>query len=327
MRWIYLSLLLGVGACERIDLSPIADLFRPSETKTVSDRIEESRQIQIPAGRYIIGDPATPVTVDLGAFEIDKYEVTIGEFAEFVKYIKAHPEEEHKWDHPASNQKHVPHLNQDILTLISNARKSGGHVFHNRDIGEPGVGVDLDCPVICISWWTAYAYANWKGRELPTEEEWEAAARGNRGFKYPWGDQLKVERMNSNEGFEPLKPGGNKPADGYNYWAPVHAFVDDESAFGVIGMAGNVAEWVHRTNNRRQEPLIKGGSFATPPIPMHARMDKIAAEDCWFIYPEKMKPAKGTPTRPGEQEKQFVGDSVTANTRSLYIGFRTVKHK
>lgn len=294
----------------------------------ISNRRDLSAQIEIPGGQYMIGDPnLDPTRVDLGAFEIDKYEVTIGAFEDFVKYVKAHPEEEHKWDHPSSTQKHVAHLNQDVLTLISNARKRGGTVFHNKDIKEPGVEVDLNCPMVGISWWTAYAYANWKGRELPTEEQWEAAARGNRGFKYPWDDELKLGRMNSNEGYEPMKPGAHKPNDGYNYWAPVDIFTDDESPFKVIGMAGNVAEWVYRKNKQRQEAVIKGGSFATPPIPMYARMDKIVAEDCWFIYPEKSKPAKGTPPRAGEQERQFVGDPVTANTRSLYIGFRTVKPK
>ena len=294
----------------------------------ISNRRDLSTQVDIPPGEYMIGDPSVePTRVNLGAFEIDKFEVTIGSFEDFAKYIKAHPDEEHKWDHPSSNQRHVPHITVDVDTLIKNARQRGARVFHDKASGEPGVEVDLNCPMVGVSWWTAYAYANWRGRELPTEEEWEAAARGNRGFKYPWDDELKLGRMNSNEGYQPLKPGGHKPDDGYNYWAPVDVFTNDESPFKVIGMAGNVAEWVYRNNKKRQEAVIKGGSFATPAIPMFARMDRIVAEDCWFIYPEKLKPTKAVPARPGDAERQYVGDPVTANTRSLYIGFRTVKHK
>ena len=291
----------------------------------ISNRRDLSAQVQVPAGQYMIGDPSLePTRADLGAYEIDKYEVTIGAFEDFAKYIKAHPDEEHRWDHANSNQKHIPHLTEEVQVLIANARKRGARVF--KDNTEPGIDVDLNCPMIGITWWTAYAYANWKGRELPTEEEWEAAARGNRGFKYPWGDELKLGRMNSNEGFQPLKRGSYNPADGYNYWAAVDAFTDDESPFQAIGMAGNVAEWVVKKDGKRDLPMVKGGSFATPAIPMFARMDKLEMDECWFVYPGP-RPPKTAPTRPGEADRQYTGDPITASTRALYIGFRTVKHK
>jgi len=72
---------------------------------------------------------------------------------------------------------------------------------------------------------------------------------------------------------------------------------------------------------------LKGGSFATPPIPMYGRMEKLTADDCWFVWPEAQRPAAGTPARPDQAERFFVGDTVNANMRSLYIGFRTVKRK
>jgi formylglycine-generating enzyme required for sulfatase activity len=181
--------------------------------------------------------------------------------------------------------------------------------------------------MVGVTWWTAYAYASWRGRDLATEEEWEAAARGNRGFKYPWGDELKLGRMNSNDGFQAMKRGSYNPSDGYNYWSAVDTFTDDESPFKVIGMAGNVAEWVYKNENKRQVAIVKGGSFATSAVPLYGRLEKLEAEDCWFIYPEANKPAGNIPPRPGEAEREFAGDKITAGTRSLYIGFRTVKRK
>jgi hypothetical protein len=72
---------------------------------------------------------------------------------------------------------------------------------------------------------------------------------------------------------------------------------------------------------------VKGGSFATPPIPMYGRMEELLAEDCWFVYPQSQRPASNTPARPGTGERYYVGEPITANMRTLYIGFRTVKRK
>ena len=294
----------------------------------LSNKRDLSAQIEIPAGSYSVGDPDAGATrVDLGAFEIDKYEVSIGDYAAFIKYLEEHTDEEHKWDHPASTQRHVRHVTNEVKTLITNAKGRGGAVFKDKNRGEPGVAVDLNCPMVGISWWDAYAYAKWKNRDLPTEEEWEAAARGPRGFKYPWGDELKLGRMNSNDGYQAMKPGSHSPNDGYNYWSAVDIFGDDESPFKVVGMGGNVAEWVYRKSNNKDEALIKGGSFATPPIPMFGRMEKLAADDCWFVWPEASRPAANAPTRPDAPDRFYVGDTVSANMRSLYIGFRTVKRK
>jgi hypothetical protein len=83
---------------------------------------------------------------------------------------------------------------------------------------------------------------------------------------------------------------------------------------------------VIQKEGKRDLPLVKGGSFATPAIPMFGRMDKLEMDDCWFVYPGPRPPKTG-PARPGESDRQYVGDPITASTRSLYIGFRTVKHK
>ncbi len=228
-----------------------------------------------------------------------------------------------------------------MKTLILNAAVRGGRVFKQEGNptlnvpSDPGVEIDLNSPMVGVTFWSAYAYAKWRGkvvengavRDLPTEEEWEAAARGKKGFKYPWGDELKLKNFNSNQGYMPLVPGSKKTDDGANYWAAVDAFGNDVSEFGVVGMAGNVCEWVYRKEGNKEIPLLKGGSFASDPIPMWGRILKIPADDAWFVWPAANKPKGNMPPSPGATSRYYVGDDVTASFRSLYVGFRTVKRK
>ena len=293
-------------------------------------------QVQIPAGRYMVGSPQEGTNATLGKFEIDKYEVSIGEYAKFIAWCEQNAAREHEFDHPRGDRK-TPHVNEDVKALILNATVRGGRVFKHaanpaQKLGEdPGAEVDLNSPMVAVTFWDAYAYAQWRGkiadkdgipRDLPTEEEWEAAARGTKGYKYPWGDELKPKNFNSNAGYNPLMPGATKTDDGYNYWAPVDAFMSDVSEFGVVGMAGNVCEWVYRKEGNKEIPLLKGGSFASEPIAMWGRIQKIPAEDAWYVRPAAEKKS----TRM-DGEAYFVGDDVTHSIRSLYIGFRTVKRK
>ncbi len=86
-------------------------------------------------------------------------------------------------------------------------------------------------PVTHVTWNDAAEYAEWAKKRLPTEEEWEYAARGGKGYLYPWGDEWKVG--NANAGMDTPRP------------VSVGSFVNDRSEFGVFGMAGNVSEWVN----------------------------------------------------------------------------------
>ncbi len=294
-------------------------------------------QVTIPAGTYNVGEAGSKAT--LPAFEIDKYEVTIGEYAKFIAWCEQNSGREHEFDHPRGDKK-TQHVNLEVQTLILNASQRGRRVFHQdavpaRKLAEdPGAAVDLNCPMVAVTFWDAYAYAQWRGkivdkdgipRDLPTEEEWEAAARGTKGYKYPWGDELKPKNFNSNAGYNALQPGTTKTDDGYNFWSPVDAFSGDVSEFKVVGMAGNVCEWVYRKEGANKEiPLLKGGSFASDPIPMSGRVTKIPADDALYVHPAADKKF----VRPGMAgETYFVGDDVTPTFRALYVGFRTVKRK
>ncbi|HIE28389.1 TPA: PEGA domain-containing protein [Candidatus Poribacteria bacterium] len=160
-----------------------------------------AEMILIPAGEFIMGSPEgegdddehPQHTVFLDAFYIDKYEVTNAQYKQFMD-ATGHKAPEY-WNDERYNQPNQP--------------------------------------VVGVSWYDAVAYCKWAGKRLPTEAEWEKAARGTDGREYPWGNEWDSLKCNSEIG-----------GDGYEYTAPVGSFPDGASPYGVMDMAGNVWEWV-----------------------------------------------------------------------------------
>ncbi len=209
-----------------------------------------------------------PGTTKVPAFEMDRYEVTVGQYEEFLKATESQgttdAAQASKLNHsqqPATKTSHKP---KNWEALLAAAKENGS--FQN-------VPVSLKSPVVWVDWWDAYAYAQWKGRRLPSLEEWTLAASGHPPQPYAWGTEPNPTNANSGDDHsqDPSNPGGQ--ADGHNYWCPVDGMPKDRSIYGVIGLAGNVSEWVatwgqHPSVPEQQSPMYCGGSFFRKSAPL-----------------------------------------------------------
>ena len=197
--------------------------------------------------------------IEVGEFYIGKHEVTIAEYADFLAALAADPDLASQVRHPEQPEGKTDYKPEKWDLYYPQAMK-GGKFY--------GGAIDPNCPVVGVDWWDANAYAAWRGARLPTEEEWEKAARGRSGSKYPWGDEEVLENFNSGADHEPNGEIKTAGIDGYKYWNPVDAILSDESRYGVIGLAGNVSEWTatklaHPDSPDKKVPLKRGASFAT----------------------------------------------------------------
>ena len=119
----------------------------------------------------------------------------------------------------------------------------------------PGSSIDGkdDHPVVHVSWFDAAAYAKWAGKRLPTEAEWEYAARGGLdGKKYVWGDEPFDEDHPQCNNLQGHFPDSNTAKDGYERTSPVKAF--PPNGYGLYDMAGNVWQWCADWYRRRPTP-------------------------------------------------------------------------
>ncbi len=214
-----------------------------SLTLGVSAQAGETNMVSIPSGEFTMGSgehaDEVPHQVVLDAYKIDKMEVSNKSYAEFMK-ATGHAAPAY-WDDPRLNKP--------------------------------------EQPVVGVNWFDARAFCEWKGKRLPTEAEWERAAKGPSGDNhFPWGHK-----------FEPTKVNYGQHV---GYTSPVDAYPEGASGFGVLNMAGNVFEWVadwydpdyYKTsqalnpqgpdqgyNFANQGPVkgLRGGSWLAPETSLH----------------------------------------------------------
>jgi formylglycine-generating enzyme required for sulfatase activity len=214
----------------------------------------------IPGGAFTMGsnahypEEAPPHRVTVGAFWMDRYTVTNKEFRRFVDatgYVTLAEKPANPDDYPGAQ----PQMLAPSSVLF---RKAAGPVDlrnpynwwiyvagadwrHPRGPGSSLQGL-WDHPVVHVAYEDAEAYARWAGKELPTEAEWEFAARGGLdGAQYSWGDELTPGGKPHANTWQGEFPWQNLLEDGFEWTAPVGTF--PANGYGLHDMAGNVWEW------------------------------------------------------------------------------------
>jgi sulfatase modifying factor 1 len=256
--WVHLRPRHGTTAVRRL----------PSQDKVIryTALTDESEMVLVPAGSVRLGtspeqaaelakfygkkrtgylerEPSRQVSVE--SFLLDRYEVTNARYKRFLDWLEHGGN--HSYCHPDEPRgfSHVPYLN---------AHWAQPYCWY----GKKPPANKLNHPVVLVCWFDAYAYASWAGLRLPTEAEWERAARGDDGRTFPWGNAWAADRANSAETV------ARKPLTTWREWktwtrqwsssraterneetlTPAGKFPLGASPFGALDMAGNAGEWV-----------------------------------------------------------------------------------
>ena len=190
--------------------------------------------VKIPAGAFLMGshdrspDEAPVHEVTVAAFWIDRYEVTVKAFGAFVAATGYRTEAERfGWS--------------GVFDIARGAwtRADGADWRHPEG---PGSWAPPEEPVTQVSWNDAVAFARWAGKRLPTEAEWEYAARGGlAGRTYAWGDELRPAGRVMANWWQGVFPDRDTGEDGYRGRAPVGRF--PPNGYGLYDVIGNVWEW------------------------------------------------------------------------------------
>jgi formylglycine-generating enzyme len=222
--------------------------------------------VRIPGGAFSMGSTDTGFrTVAVAAFWMDATEVTNDEFTRFAAATGYRTVAERDPDPaefpgvPPGSIVFTPPA--DAVTLTDPHRwwryAPGANWRHPEGEGSD-LGGRGNHPVVHIAWEDAAAYARWAGKRLPSEAEWEFAARGGlERAPYVWGQELRPGGRWMANIFQGSFPHRNTAEDGFAGTAPVRSF--DANEYGLYDMAGNVWEWVEDAEGPGR--IMKGGSF------------------------------------------------------------------
>jgi sulfatase modifying factor 1 len=295
-QWFVLSLVIGLGWL-LLAMGSNGAIAAPSDSLCPND------MVFIPGGTFTMGsdnpdfvEEQTAVDVTVSHFCIEPHEVTNAEFAAFVEAtgyttVAERPLSQEQFPDLPEEQRAAgslvfepPNEGVEQVAYLSWWHWTPGANWRHPYGPDSDIAGKADHPVVHIAYEDAVAYADWMGRTLPTEAQWEYAARGGLESKtYTWGDAYSADQANTWQG---LFPFFNTKADGYLGTAPVQSF--PPNGYGLYDMTGNVweltADWFtvfHDGKAHSQDPtgpsqadsydpkkpgdgavhVIKGGSY------------------------------------------------------------------
>ena len=223
---------------------------------TSATTADTKRMVEIPGGSFEMGtddDVGFPAdgegprrTVELDPFYVDRHQVTNAEFAQFVRDTGYTTDAERfGWSFVFRDfvgPKQRPHVLDAVDPASWWLAVEGANWLRPEGPGSSVLEDRLKHPVVHVSWRDAVEYATWKGKRLPTEAEWECAARGGLvGKRFPWGNELRPDGEHRCNIWQGSFPDENTAEDGYRGTAPVDAFEPND--FGLYNVCGNVWEW------------------------------------------------------------------------------------
>lgn len=275
-----------ITSWQESEITPATDSHVQPVTATPitrKSRVDEMQQVYAPSGEFQMGSPESlagagidekPLhTVYLDAFWIDQTEVTNRMFGKFIEQTGYRTDAEKRGSGFVINPENG-----------SWVEVSGADWRHPRGLKSSIKGLDFN-PVIQVSWSDAQAYCKWAGKRLPSEAEWEKAARGTNRATYPWGEKIDCQHANySLCGNGEPKRVGSYPAGA--------------SIYGALDMAGNVHEWVadHYAedfyyNSPAENPIgpasgvgrvIRGGAWDSTATGLRSAARKRVSYGYWF---------------------------------------------
>jgi formylglycine-generating enzyme required for sulfatase activity len=216
----------------------------------------DGEMVPVPGGSFVMGDDEgdpneTPKPAAVGPFSLMRLEVTNRQFSNFVAASG------HRTDAEESGSGFVWDRTWQ--------RVPGADWRHPNGPGT-SIGGKADHPVVQISARDAATFCAWYGLRLPSEAEWEFAARGTEGRRYPWGMSPPGAEAERRANFGTVACCAPDAAEGYLRTAPVGKFPRGASPFGNLDMAGNVWEWTaSRFPGQPQKVVLRGGGWGNNP--------------------------------------------------------------